>query len=150
MGVIRVQICCSLGAWDRERGAGVRAPLAPVSSFFSSYKGKPTIFSKNVLPFPEMAQRFTPSHSDYPLSSPGPPAPSPAPFWGKGSPAGSTTERSLMFCFCFTFLHQESGQHPKIQKQKSLSGGRRSARENSTKPNHQKPLGLLSQLSTAI
>lgn len=99
-----------------------------------AYKGKPTIFSKNVLPFPEMAQRFTPSHSDYPLSSPGPPAPSPAPFWGKGSPAGSTTERSLMFCFCFTFLHQESGQHPKIQKQKSLSGGR-SARENSTKPN---------------
>lgn len=102
---------------------------------FCVYKGNPTIFSKNVLPFPEMAQWFTPSHSDYPLSSPGPPAPNPAPFWGKGSPAGSTTERSLMFCFSFTFLHQESGQHPKMQKQKSLSRGRKSARENSTKPN---------------
>lgn len=102
---------------------------------FCVYKGNPTIFSKNFLPFPEMAQWFTPSHSDYPLSSPGPPALNPAPFWGKGSPAGSTTERSLMFCFSFTFLHQESRQHPKIQKQKSLSRGRKSARENSTKPN---------------
>ena len=102
---------------------------------FCVYKGHPTICAKNVLPFPEMAQWFTASHSDHPLSSPGPPAPSPAPFWGKGSPAGSTTERSLMFCFSFTFLHQESGQHPKMQKQKSLSRGRKSARENSTKPN---------------
>lgn len=37
--------------------------------------------------------------------------------------------------FFSLFFTKKSGQHPKIQKQKSLSGGRKSARENSTKPN---------------
>ena len=57
----------------------------------------------------------------------------PAPFGWKGSAAGSNTEKSLMFCFGFAFLHLESEQPQKTQK--SLSGGRKSIREKSIKQN---------------
>lgn len=88
---------------------------------FCVYKGNPTIFSKNFYHSLKWLSGSLPVIQIIHWSSPGPPALNPAPFWGKGSPAGSTTERSLMFCFSFTFLHQEFRAASKDTKSRRVS-----------------------------
>lgn len=49
---------------------------------------------------------------------------------------GSWEVPSGLLCFvCFTFLHQKSGQHQRLEKQKNQSGRRKNSQQESTKLN---------------